>query len=368
MENKQISRDEISEQNKEALQSETWKEARNIIKTEIAHFTDTPEILDFEAVKVNKNDGAYGIMWGRLVCDYLRMAYSGEVAGAEIVSEGVTYKILKRGEVTVFYDADGNTLFDVENKRLEREYERLVSVPEDSIAEKGCQIKKQIEETGEKELKCFGGIGEKCADCDKATDSDEDGEDQENVEPTKVAEGDETENRTLDEGAEPEAKTSAKQAAKEKLEKELEGDKDKSFAEPVIGYLLGRCAEDEGLSQDVVQEHKTWKKCIDYIYEKARKQAVGNKVAIRDDVVYEWAEDYYHKDDKAEEAEKARKEAERKEKLAKAAVERKTKAKAKPVKTAVSEKKEDKPKEQPKLKKNSRDMEGQLDMFSMMGI
>ncbi len=276
---------------------------------------------------------------------------------------------MKRGEVTAFYDADGNTLFDVENKRLEREYERLASVLEDSIAEKGCQIKKQIEETGEKELKCSGGIGEKCADCDKAAGSDEDGEAQEIVEPPKVAEGDEVGNRALDEGAEPEAKTSAKQAAKEKLEKELEGDKDKGFAEPVIGYLLGRCAEDEGLSQDVVQEHKTWKKCIDYIYGKARKQSVGNKAAIRDDVVYEWAEDYYHKDDKAEEEEKARKEAERKEKQKKAAAERATKVKKKSSKAVTSpEKKADAPKEQPKPKKNNRDMDGQLDMFSMMGM
>ena len=96
------------------------------MKTEIVHFTDIPEILDFEAVKVSKNDGAYGIMWGRLVRDYLGTAYSGEAAEAEIVSEGVTYKVLKRGEVTAFYDADGNTLFDVENKRLEKEYGRLV--------------------------------------------------------------------------------------------------------------------------------------------------------------------------------------------------------------------------------------------------
>lgn len=369
MDNKRISGNEVSEQNKEALQSETWKEARKVIKTEIVHFTDMPEILDFEAVKVNKNDGTYGIMWGRLVRDYLRTAYSGEAAEAEIVSEGVTYKILKRGEVTAFYDADGNTLFDVENKRLEREYGRLASVPEDSIAEKGCQIKKQIEETGEKELKCSGGIGEKCADCDKAAGSDEDGEDQKIVEPPKTAEGDGAGNRALDEGAEPEAKTSAKQAAKEKLEKELEGDKDKSFAEPVIGYLLGRCAEDEGLSQDVVQEHKTWKKCIDYIYEKARKQSVGNKAAVRDDVVYEWAEDYYHKDDKAEEEEKARKEAERKEKQKKAAAERAAKAKKKSSKAVTApEKKADAPKEQPKPKKNNRDMDGQLDMFSMMGM
>lgn len=348
MDNKRISGNEVSEQNKEALQSETWKEARKVIKAEIVHFTDMPEILDFEAVKVNKNDGAYGIMWGRLVRDYLRTAYSREAAEAEIVSEGVTYKILKRGEVTTFYDADGNTLFDVENKRLEKEYGRLVkedppaALENENIDSLCSNAEEAAELDGDKE-NVAGDAPEDRAD-DKAADV-----------PAKVSDTEE--------------KVSAKQAAKEKLEKELEGDKDKGFAEPVIGYLLGRCAEDEGLSQDVVQEHKTWKKCIDYIYEKARKQSVGNKVAIRYDVVYEWAEDYYHKDDKAEEEEKARKEAERKEKQKKADAERAAKAKKKSSKgVTASEKKADAPKEQPKPKKNNRDMDGQLDMFSMMGM
>ena len=47
-------------------------------------------------------------------------------------------------------------------------------------------------------------------------------------------------------------------------------------------------------------------KCYQYINEQARKQAKGNSCAVRDDVVYEWAEDYYHKDDKAEEEEKTK--------------------------------------------------------------
>ena len=162
----------------------------------------------------------------------------------------------------------------------------------------------------------------------------------------------------------PEDSVPAKQKAKKKLEKELEDDKNKSFAEPVIGYLLERCAEDEGLAQDVVQEHKTWKKCLEYIYEMARKQAVGNYAAVRDEVVYEWAEDYYHKDDKAAEEEKVRKEAERKAKQKKTEAERKTRAKKAP----AAKKKEDTLTEQTKLKKSSKDMEGQIDMFSMMGM
>lgn len=162
-----------------------------------------------------------------------------------------------------------------------------------------------------------------------------------------------------------------KESAKKKLEKELKDDKDKSFAEPVIGYLLERCAEDEGLAQDVAQDHKTWKKCIDYIYEQAQKQAVKKQAVVRSDVVYEWAEDYYHKDDKAEEEEKAKKEAEKKEKRKKeerkrARAEKKETGKEKNDKESVPKKKENKPEEQPKPKQAYRDLDGQLDIFSMM--
>lgn len=166
--------------------------------------------------------------------------------------------------------------------------------------------------------------------------------------------------------------------AKQKLEEELEKAKDKAFADPVIKYLLERCEEDCGLGEDVLQEHKTWEKCFDYIYEQARKQAEGNRAAVRDDVVYEWAEDYYHKDDKAEEAEKAKKESEAKAKREKALAEKKATAKNKPAKTAAKPStdknkakapiKKEKPKEHSKSKKSCKDMEGQLDMFSMMGM
>lgn len=165
----------------------------------------------------------------------------------------------------------------------------------------------------------------------------------------------------------------AKGEAKKKLEKELKKAKDKSFAEPVIEYLIKRCREDEGLSQDVMQEHKTWEKCYEYIYSEAEKYAQkGSKsCAVREDAVYEWAEDYYRKDDKAEEERKAKK-----------AEERATKAKEKTGKKSAGAKEgsnikaqegakavpDGTKKDHVKPKKNTRDMEGQLDMFSMMGM
>lgn len=375
METKGFNEKEISEQNKEALQSETWQEARKVMKTEIEHFTEAPEIQHFATVKVNKNDNVYGIVWGNVVREYLKTAYSGENAQADVVSDGITYKVLKREEVTAFYDADGNTLFDVENGRLEKEYEYVMQ--EDKMTavseEKNADLEKEEanKETGEAQ------------ETERTEDEEEDvpadgTEADDNVIPMGKASLKEivtglpaptTEEITAakEENAKP-----VKQRAKEKLEKEMKADKDKTFAEPVIGYLLKRCEEDEGLAQDVVQEHKTWKKCFDYIYSQARKQTKGNCAAVRDDVVYEWAEDYYHKDDKAEEEKKAKKEAERKKREAerkKKTADQKAADKKNPKQTTAKEDKaEEKQMEPPKPKKNSKDMDGQMDLFSMMGM
>lgn len=167
-----------------------------------------------------------------------------------------------------------------------------------------------------------------------------------------------------------EAAEDFKEKACEKLRGERDKAKDKQFAGPVIGRLLERCAEDNGLAQDVMQEHKTWEKCFEYIFEQARKQAKGNSAAVRDDVVCEWAEDYYHKDDKAEEEKKAREAAERKKKETerkKKAAEKKPLASQEAGTYANKGKAADKPAES-KPKKNSKDIDGQMDLFSMMGI
>ena len=81
--------------------------------------------------------------------------------------------------------------------------------------------------------------------------------------------------------------------AKERLQEELGSAKDNSFAEPVIEHLISRCDEDPGFAADVLQEGKSWANCYEFIYKMARKEAVNNRSVIRNDVVYEWAEDYY---------------------------------------------------------------------------
>lgn len=116
---------------------------------------------------------------------------------------------------------------------------------------------------------------------------------------------------------------SIKQKAKEKLEAEKKKATQKNFAESIIAYLLKRCEEDQGLAEDVMQEGKTWNKCFNYIVEQARKQSNGRSTAVEDRVVYEWAEDYYHKYEKPETA--------KKEKGKKPATTKKTEAPAKKV-------------------------------------
>jgi len=301
--------------------------------------------------KVNKNDNVYGVTWGDVVREYLKTAYSDGSTQANVISYGKTYKVLKREEITVFYDADGNTLFDVENKRLEKEYGYVMKEDE--------MIADSVAETEEEK--------------ENITDNWEDND----VIPMGTASLKEIVTGlpapTAEEiaAAKEENDKPVKQMAKEKLEKEMKDAKDKTFAEPVIGHLLKRCEEDNGLAQDVMQEHKTWSKCYKYIFEQARKQEKGNSAAIQDDVVYEWAEDYYHKDDKAEEERRAKEAAERKKKEE----ERKKKAAEKKkedgenAKQSSEKEAEEKSMDPPKQKKKaSKDIDGQLDMFSLMGM
>lgn len=134
---------------------------------------------------------------------------------------------------------------------------------------------------------------------------------------------DESANELSAEAEKTENTKSIKQKAKEKLEAEKKKATQKNFAEPIIAYLLKRCEEDQGLAEDVMQEGKTWNKCFNYIVEQARKQSNGRSTAVEDQVVYEWAEDYYHKYEKPETA--------KKEKDKKPATTKKTEAPAKKV-------------------------------------
>ena len=72
----------------------------------------------------------YEFEWSKAVLEYLENGYLKEEKNCELEVGSTTYKVLKRDTVTAFYDADGNTLFDVTNDRLKEEYEAMESLDE----------------------------------------------------------------------------------------------------------------------------------------------------------------------------------------------------------------------------------------------
>lgn len=166
--------------------------------------------------------------------------------------------------------------------------------------------------------------------------------------------------------------------AVQKLENELSkltGHK-KNFAEPCIDYLKKRCEEEDGICEDILLPHKTWEKCYKYIYGQAEKMLHRQSGPVRNDTVFEWAEDYFRQDDKAIEEQKANEEAKRKEKQSKAETQTKNRPRVAKPSPSRKEKGTDKPTTEPTSKpaekaprkKKQQDIEGQMDIFSIMGM
>lgn len=307
-----------------------------------------------------KDDNTYGWPWNEIVKTFLQNHYNAEEKQHSIKIRDKEYKILKRESVTVFYDADGNTLFDVTNDRLEKEYKSEIS-----DVEEGLENNVPVEPMG----KVIEAIEQEAFET--VVSGEEKNVKAEEVVPMGTASladivkglpapTDEEIKKAQEENAK-----SLKQRAKEKLEEELKNAKDKNFADPVITYLLKRCEEDDGLAEDVLQNHKTWKKCLGYIYEQARKQKSGNCAVVRDDVVYEWAEDYFHLDDKAIEEKKKREEEERRKRQKQEAEKRKQQnSKQKPDKEKKPDVKQEKEVKKTAQKKN--EPEGQMSLFDLL--
>ena len=391
-------------------------------KTEIVHFTNAPEIKHFATVKSSPNDNVYGIEWGNIVRKYLEDGYKFPTAKNDIECDGKRYRVLDRGGITAFYDESGNTLFDVENSRLEKEYgiiksERENATPQSAIGKVIADIEKQAFDNADKEQEDVEtNNGNENADVPASDDTDsyEEKEVQGTGESDNGGENDsevcsdiqKVEETSGENSVETEKIENAKEnnssvyigavGAVTKLQEELKQAKNKTFAEPVVKHLIERCKESESLASDICQNHKTWEKCYQYINEQARKQAKGNSCAVRDDVVYEWAEDYFHIDDKAEEEEKAKAAKKAKEDskkcdeiAAKAKARAKAKTSAKPDKNKaradydttlkantdnhklsakeIAEMKAEEEKKSKKAKKSG-DIDGQMDIFSFMGM
>lgn len=371
-----INQNDISEQNKETLKSETWQTMKEAMKTEVQHFTEAPEIQHFATVKVRKNNNVYGAVWGNVVRAYLKTAYSGENAQADIISDGITYKVLKREEVTAFYDADGNTLFDVENKRLEKEYEWVMN---DS-----AKVDAEISKLDESETDV---AEEENADMVKEETDTKIGE----APKTEYAE-DEKEGSSADKTENVKSYSSGEEkliaeedemiaSVKPEFKKIMQAQMDLIFKE-----LISWTKQDPEFEKKVLLNHKSMKRCMKFCADKAmglREPSDQEKAAARNnnipimtpvgsDMLFEWIKEYYDKDDKAEvEKEKKAATAQKKSADKKKAVGKK---KAAP-KEAVPKKQEKKPvekKEDTKAagssKKQDKFVSGQISMFDLLGV
>lgn len=158
----------------------------------------------------------------------------------------------------------------------------------------------------------------------------------------------------------------------QKLEEaKKQADKNDTMAKAVLDQLIKRVEDSEALAADILQEHKTWTECRDYIVAEAKKRAHksggGNMACIEDRIVYEWAEDYFHKDDKKEEEAAAKKKAEADARRNKAK-EVKQLPSQKAGTYAKKEKTEKQESTEPEEKSKNDGMTGQMDIFSMLGI
>ena len=353
----------------------------------------------------------YEFEWSKAVLKYLEKGYPAEEKNCELEVGSTTYKVLKRDTVTAFYDADGNTLFDVTNDRLKEEYEAMESLdetePKSEIGRAIAVIEKQAfdeavymgktsladivtgnvpDPTPEEVQKAM----EEQAGTEEA-EGDEPSDDScnQDIEETHDTEAQEvSEKGGEEEKADPEPTAKGIDGAVTKLQGELKKAKE-GYAEPILSHMIDRCKESETLADAVCQTHKTWEKCFKYIMDQARKLKSGNCAIVKDSVVYEWAEDYYRLDDKALEEKKAKEEKEREKKQKadhqkrldgmKKRAEKKAKAveidkaaKEAPKLETKPEAKADKPKKEPEKKeapkKRSNELEGQMDLFSMMGL
>ena len=346
------------------------------MKTEAVHFTNAPEIQRFATVKVDRNDNVYGAVWGEAVREYLKTAYHRENAQAEIVSDGIVYKVLDRGEVTAFYDADGNTLFDVENQRLEKEYEWAVN---DSAKADVEILKSEESETDVAEGKNADAVKEeidaKIAEAPKTghAEDEKEGSSADKTESVKAYSS--GEEKLIAEEEEMIA------SVKPEFKKIMQAQMDLIFKE-----LVSWTKQDPEFEKKVLLNHKSMKRCMKFCADKAmglREPSDQEKAAARNnnipimtpvgsDMLFEWIKEYYGKDDKAE-VQKEKKAAAAQKKTAgkKKAVEKK---KAAP-KESVSKKQEKKPvekKEDTKAagspKKQDKFVNGQISMFDLFGV
>lgn len=100
--------------------------------------------------------------------------------------------------------------------------------------------------------------------------------------------------------------------ARAKLLDEIGFLNDPHFGDVIGQYILKRCDESD-FSALVLQNHKTLQRCIEYLMSKAQEMVTDEDgkrqrkvcVAVTEDMVYQWTDEYYGLDDKEEVAKSA---------------------------------------------------------------
>lgn len=118
-----------------------------------------PEVIHFTAGN-RTIDNAYGATIAAVVGAYLDAGYARPEKECEVIAFGLSYKVLKRQDVTVFYTDLGRTVFDVENTRLEEEYQfrhriKPEPAPQDEEPEPEPELPKTEQTQLEKSGKCI---------------------------------------------------------------------------------------------------------------------------------------------------------------------------------------------------------------------
>lgn len=113
---------------------------------------DYPEVLPEEKIPYFSLEGeVYGWTWREVVKAYLKNGYKKPESGTEVKCLGKMYLVLRRKEKTLFYDSQGSTLFEVDNKRLETEYEYMQSTNTPKEVEEQEETLPEVQQEAEEE-------------------------------------------------------------------------------------------------------------------------------------------------------------------------------------------------------------------------
>lgn len=134
-----------------------------------------------------------------------------------------------------------------------------------------------------------------------------------------------------------------------KLEKELDNTKQQYLCKPIVEYL--RSVMTEELASQILLDHKSMSKCLEFITKEARKLLNSQSGALADQIVYDLAVAYFMRDDAEEERKKA--EAEKKQREESEARQQKAKAERNAAAAKTAEKKAA--------------IDNQLSLFELMG-